>query len=159
MQERPGEGGALLDPARQPADRLDPARDAQEIADLLGPRPSVRETVQRGQEVQVFEHAETSVQHGLVRHEPDPAANPRDAEGILPADPHPALGRAQDRGQDAQQRRLSGTVGTQDRERPARRDRQAESPKNAPAREALPEVFGVDRITRGVHVRARCCGR
>ncbi len=99
--------------AQAQADALEQLLDAVE-----------RDAVQAGVEAQVLAAREVAVQQRLVRQQPDPPADGPAVVRERPAEhAHDAGVRAQQRGEDPQQRRLAGAVGAEDDERRARRDR------------------------------------
>ena len=140
MQERAGEGGPLLAPAGQAANRGRPLVDPQEVADTRSPFGPVGQVVQDGQKAQVLAHAEPAVQHRLVADESDPPPGGGVCEWIVSVDPDPTEARAQCRAEHAEKRRLSGAVGTENREAPSGGHREGHAAEHPLPPVAPPEV-------------------
>ena len=105
--------------------------------DLL--HAGVLDAVQAGLVAQVLAAGQVPVQERLVSEQPDPAADgERPARQPLAVQLDLAGVRAQQRRQDAQQRRLAGPVAAEDGDGRARLD----AHRHIPQRRALPEVPG-----------------
>jgi hypothetical protein len=76
----------------------------------------VGHAVQSGRELHVLDCGERAIQHALVRDEPDQAPRLGVAPQLAAGDMHGAHSRLEQTRNDAQQRRLAGPVGAEQRE-------------------------------------------
>ena len=121
VQERAADGHALRHAGREVAKQLGAVAAHADAVEKLGDaRPGAAvdvEPVQAGVEAQVLRDREVAVEQRLVAEVAEPPANaPRLARQLAAEDPGASAARAQERREDAQQRRLAGPVGAEDGE-------------------------------------------
>jgi hypothetical protein len=108
VQQRPGDCGALEQPAAEPARRVvRPLAEPRHLERSPGGVTRAGEAIETRDEGQVLEHGQVVVQQGLVRQEADRAASLGRLAGERPAEHVDfARGRAHEARQDPEQRAL-----------------------------------------------------
>ena len=122
VQDAAADRQPLAHPGRELGDPLVGAalhrRPPPSSSSIRAPRASRADPVQAGVEGEVLAAAEVAVEERLVAEVADPAAQlPGLARQLAAEHPRLAAARAQQGGEDAQQRRLAGAVGAEDDQR------------------------------------------